>query len=145
MNEKLRKVLSDAANGNNDLWKKTEVAAELLIAGGYPGHNEDLECLEDIEDCIELENLLSRGSWYFQETRKWKDEFETENEQKTINEQVEEITQGERVISLDQLNEIKEIPTVYAENCGSSGTGEGTLVSIINENDDTEICEVIVR
>ena len=60
-------------------------------------------------------------------------------------EQIERITKGERFISLEQLEEIKEIPDVYAENCGASGTGEGTLVSIINENNDNEICEVVVR
>ena len=74
MTEKLRKILSDAANGNSDLWKETEVAARILLAGGYSGHSEDLACLEGIEDCIELENLLSRGTWYFQETDKWKEE-----------------------------------------------------------------------
>ena len=76
MTEKLRKVLSDASSGKGDIWKETEVAARILLAGGYPGHSEDLACLEDIEDCIELENLLSHGSWYFQETDTWK--YETQ-------------------------------------------------------------------
>ena len=74
MKEKLRKILSDAANGNSDVWKETEVASRILLAGGYPGHNEDIAALEGIEDCIELENLLSRGTWYFQETDNWKEE-----------------------------------------------------------------------
>lgn len=74
MNENLRKILTDASSGNNDLCKETEVAARILLAGGYPGHNEDIAVLEDVKDCIELENLLSRGSWYFQETDKWKEE-----------------------------------------------------------------------
>ncbi len=76
MTEKLRKVLSDASSGKGDIWKETEVASRILLAGGYPGHSEDLACLEDIEDCIELENLLSHGSWYFQETDTWK--YETQ-------------------------------------------------------------------
>ncbi len=75
MTEKLRKVLTDASSGKGDIWK-TEVASRILLAGGYPGHSEDLACLEDIEDCIELENLLSHGSWYFQETDTWK--YETQ-------------------------------------------------------------------
>lgn len=80
MTEKLRKVLTDASSGNSDLWKETEVASRILLAGGYPGHNEDIAALEDVKDCIELENLLSRGSWYFQETDTWKEKIEGKNE-----------------------------------------------------------------
>ena len=80
MNEKLRKILTDASSGKGDMWKETEVAARILLAGGYPGHNEDLACLEGIEDCIELEKLLSRGSWYFQETDTWKEKIEGKEE-----------------------------------------------------------------
>jgi len=79
MTKELRKILVDASSGG-DLWKETEVAARILLAGGYSGHSEDLACLEGIEDCIELENLLSRGSWYFQETDKWKEKIEGKNE-----------------------------------------------------------------
>lgn len=77
MNEKLRKILTDASSGKGDIWKETEVAARILLAGGYPGHNEDIAVLEDVKDCSELENLLSRGSWYFQETDTWKYETQT--------------------------------------------------------------------
>ena len=73
MNEKLRKILEVSAIGKGDLWKETEVASRILLAGGYPGHDEDIAVLEDVKDCIELENLLSRGSWYFQDADKWKE------------------------------------------------------------------------
>ena len=71
MNKKLREILV-AASGGGDLWKETEIAASILLAGGYPGHDLDIENIEDVRDCIELERLLSQGSWYFQKTETWR-------------------------------------------------------------------------
>jgi hypothetical protein len=61
-------------DGNNDLWQETTLAAKLLLEGGYSGHDEDIENLEDrtIETGYEFENIVSQGSWYFQETDTWK-------------------------------------------------------------------------
>ena len=72
------------------------------------------------------------------------------NIEKAVKE-IEKITKGERFISLEQLEEIKLIENVKTENCGLSGTGEGTLVTIyygdiftdISE-DDIEIDEVVI-
>ena len=78
MTKELRKILLDASSGRGDLWKETEVASRILLAGGYPGHNEDIVALEDVKDCIELEKRISRGAWYFQETDTWKEEAWTD-------------------------------------------------------------------
>ena len=72
------------------------------------------------------------------------------NIEKAIKE-IEKITKRERLISLEQLDEIKLIENVKTENCGLSGTGKGTLVTIyygdifadISE-DDIEIAEVVI-
>ncbi|WP_265445136.1 helix-turn-helix domain-containing protein [Acetivibrio straminisolvens] len=75
MNENLKKILETAASGKGDLWRETEVAAKILLRGGYEGHEEDLSYIEDVQDCLELEKVLSQGQWYFQEADTWKYEF----------------------------------------------------------------------
>lgn len=75
MNKELRTILEDATGNSNDLWRETNVAAAILLDGNYEGHKEDIEYLEDVKDCIELEKVLSQGEWYFQETKEWKENF----------------------------------------------------------------------
>lgn len=55
-------------DGNNDLMEETTAAAKKLLEGGYDGHNEDVQCLEDrnIITGFDLEAVLSQGEWYFQ-------------------------------------------------------------------------------
>ncbi|HUM45008.1 MAG TPA: hypothetical protein PKI14_18835 [Fervidobacterium sp.] len=64
-------LLQTIANGNTDLWRETEVACEILLEGGYEGHQEDMEYIRDVSSGNELEQLLSRGEWHFQQTEKW--------------------------------------------------------------------------
>jgi hypothetical protein len=70
MNANLKSLLEKIVemDGNNDLMEETTVAAKLLLEGGYDGHDEDIECLEDrdITTGFELEAVISQGSWYFQ-------------------------------------------------------------------------------
>jgi len=68
MTKELRELLQQvvAAEGNNDLWQETIDAAKKILAGGYEGHQEDVEALEGIETGFELERLLSQGKWYWQ-------------------------------------------------------------------------------
>ncbi len=66
MTEKLRKLLETIITGNNDLMKETIDAAKKILAGGYEGHQEDVEALEGIETGFELERVLSQGKWYWQ-------------------------------------------------------------------------------
>lgn len=66
MTKKLRKLLETVATGNNDLMQETIDAAKKILAGGYKGHEEDVEYLEGIETGFELEKVLSRGKWYWQ-------------------------------------------------------------------------------
>lgn len=66
MTEKLRKLLETVVTGNNDLWQETINAAKKILAGGYEGHDEDVEYLEGIETGFELEKVLSQGKWYWQ-------------------------------------------------------------------------------
>ena len=44
--------------------------------------------------------------------------------------EIEKVTNGERFISYEQLEEIEFIPYVYMENCGISGTGKGMLYTL---------------
>jgi len=62
---------------------------------------------------------------------------------------IEEITEGSKRLSLGQLDEIKELPYAFVENCGASGTGKGTLYTIYlmdtdGKKTDMEVCEVVV-
>lgn len=54
-------------NDNNDLMSETTVAAKVILEGGYEGHSEDVEALEDmhIETGFDLEKALSTGDWYW--------------------------------------------------------------------------------
>lgn len=64
--------------------------------------------------------------------------------------EVEEITQNERFITLEQLENIESINGVYVENCGISGTGKGQLFTLYLMLEDgspdlsNEILEVVV-
>lgn len=70
MNTNLRTLLETIVkmNGNNDLMTETTSAAKVMLEGGYEGHSEDIEALEDmhIETGFDLEAALSQGEWYFQ-------------------------------------------------------------------------------
>ena len=66
MNKELRELLQVVAEGNNDLWNETIEASKKILAGGYEGHQEDVEALEGVETGFELERLLSQGKWYWQ-------------------------------------------------------------------------------
>lgn len=66
MTKELRKLLETVVMGNNDLMQETIDAAKKILAGGYEGHEEDVEYLEDIETGFELEKALSQGKWYWQ-------------------------------------------------------------------------------
>jgi len=65
-----------------------------------------------------------------------------------LREEVEKITQGERFINTLQLEELEELESVWVEDCGASGTGRGTLISLLYiENDvktDIELAECVV-
>ena len=67
---------------------------------------------------------------------------------KTINELVEQVTKGERFISQEQLEQLEELNGIHVENCGTSGTGQGTLFTLyvtVNGDKDEELCEVVVK
>ncbi len=66
MNKELRELLKTVVKGNNDLMQETIEASKKILAGGYEGHEEDLEYLEGIETGFELEKVLSQGKWYWQ-------------------------------------------------------------------------------
>ena len=66
MTKELRELLQVVAEGNNDLWNETIEAAKKILAGGYEGHDADIEALEGVETGFELERLLSQGKWYWQ-------------------------------------------------------------------------------
>ena len=44
--------------------------------------------------------------------------------------EIENITNGERFISKEQLEEIELVPYLYLENCGISGTSRGILYTL---------------
>ena len=66
MTKELRELLKTVSEGSNDLLQETIEAAEIILAGNYEGHQEDLEYLEDVKTGFELEKVLSQGSWYWQ-------------------------------------------------------------------------------
>lgn len=74
MNAKLRTLLETIVkmNDNNDLMAETTTAAKVILEGGYEGHSEDIEALEDmnIETGFDLEKALSTGDWYWKDVLK---------------------------------------------------------------------------
>lgn len=72
MKKELENLLKTVVTRNNDLWQETIEATEIILAGGYEGHKEDLECLEGIKTGFELEKLLSQGDWYWQDELRMK-------------------------------------------------------------------------
>lgn len=67
MTKELRELLKTVSEGNNDLLHETIDVAKIILAGGYEGHDEDIEYLEDVKTGFELEKLLSQGDWYWQD------------------------------------------------------------------------------
>ena len=61
--------------------------------------------------------------------------------------EIEKITNEERFISKEQLEQIEMIPYVYVENCGASGSGKGTLYTVYFMGPETniELIELILR
>jgi len=62
--------------------------------------------------------------------------------------EIEEITKGEKIISDEQLDKLGELTGVYIENCGISGTNQGTLYALYLANPqgkkiNIELAEVI--
>lgn len=74
MNANLKGLLESIVemDGKNDLWKETTVAAKVILEGGYEGHSEDIEALEDmnITTGFDLEKALSTGDWYWKDVLK---------------------------------------------------------------------------
>lgn len=73
MTKELRELLQVVTEGNNDLMQETIDAAKKILAGGYEGHEEDVEGVEGTETGFELERLLSQGKWYWQVEEVWTD------------------------------------------------------------------------
>jgi hypothetical protein len=69
MTNELRKLLETVVMGNNDLMLETIEASKKILAGGYEGHEEDVEGVEGTETGFELERLLSQGKWYWQDVK----------------------------------------------------------------------------
>lgn len=69
MTRELKNLLEVVVSEGNDLMQETIDVAKIILAGGYKGHKEDLEYLEDVKTGFELEKVLSQGSWY------WEDEL----------------------------------------------------------------------
>jgi hypothetical protein len=67
MTNELRNLLKTVSEGNNDLFQETIDAAKIILAGGYEGHEEDIEYLEGVRTGFELEKVLSQGNWYWQD------------------------------------------------------------------------------
>lgn len=63
---------------------------------------------------------------------------------------INDITKGNRFITVEQLRQIEELPYVYVEDCGWSGTGKGWLYAVYLMNEagekieDEELCELVV-
>lgn len=74
MNAKLNSLLKqiELTGTNNDLMQETIEAVTLLLDGGYFGHQEDIEALEDmnITTGFDLEKALSTGDWYWKDVLK---------------------------------------------------------------------------
>ena len=66
-----------------------------------------------------------------------------------LQKQISTITNGERFITPEQLEQLEELNGIWIENCGTSGTGQGTLFTLylMNEygNKTEELCEVVVK
>ena len=73
MTKELRELLQVVTEGNNDLMQETIDAAKKILAGGYEGHEDDVECIEGVETGFELEKVLSQGKWYWQDAIKMND------------------------------------------------------------------------
>lgn len=61
---------------------------------------------------------------------------------KKLKAEIEAITAGERFVNTDTISAVMEIPGLYLENCGASGTGRGTLWTAYSESGE-EIAEVV--
>ena len=72
MTKELRELLKTVSEGSNDLLQETITAFKIILDGGYEGHEEDVECLQDVKTGFELEKVLSQGSWYWQNELKMK-------------------------------------------------------------------------
>ena len=72
MTKELRELLKTVSEGSNDLLQETIEAAKIILAGGYEGHEEDIEYLEGIKTGFELEKVLSQGNWYWQDELRMK-------------------------------------------------------------------------
>ena len=64
--------------------------------------------------------------------------------------EIEKVTNGERFINYEQLEEIEFIPYVYTENCGISGTGKGMLYTLYlmdqyGNKTEEELAELVVN
>lgn len=61
---------------NSDLFRKTEIACEIIAFENYEGRSEDIECiLEKLDDgatLFDVENAISNGQWFFTETETWR-------------------------------------------------------------------------
>ena len=61
---------------NSDLFRKTEIACEIIAFEDYEGRNEDIEyILERIDDgttLFDVEKVIQNGEWYFMETETWR-------------------------------------------------------------------------
>ena len=88
MIKELRELLKTVSEGNNDLFQETIEAAKIILAGGYEGHKEDLEYLEDVKTGFELEKVLSQGSWYWQNELRMKKLLE--KSEASIDKEIEE-------------------------------------------------------
>jgi hypothetical protein len=67
MTRELKNLLEVVVSEENDLMQETIDAAKIILAGGYKGHDEDIEYLEDVRTGFELEKVLSQGKWYWQD------------------------------------------------------------------------------
>ena len=72
MKKELRELLKTVSEGSNDLLQETITASKIILDGGYEGHEEDVECLQDVKTGFELEKVLSQGNWYWQDELRMK-------------------------------------------------------------------------
>ena len=72
MTRELKNLLEVVVSEENDLMQETIDAAKIILAGGYKGHDEDIEYLEDVKTGFELEKVLSQGNWYWQDELRMK-------------------------------------------------------------------------
>ena len=68
---------------------------------------------------------------------------------KNLEKQIEAITNGKRFITPEQLEQLEELNGIHVQNCGTSGTGQGTLFTLylMDEYGDKteELCEVVAE